>query len=282
MEQTDGTSAPDPSWRELLTAFTRSVDDGSRRTSKALAEVFASAELWEEIAAPVLQGLGRVALHFRDAYDEGVPSGWQLLNTDEIFDVTALMASTGWCLTTTPPARQLQQLLAAEPPARGPLLLAQEARILEDLDRELRAQQTGGDAMHVRGAREAWEAHASGLFVASQATSTAPLSALSGPRGPLNVRSLGVARTRFEALDVHEAGLREVRFYAVARAVAVALATYPHGGREPLLYNRHASAHAMSPEQYTQLNSLTALMLACGWLRETTWLVTAASDGADN
>lgn len=30
----------------------------------------------------------------------------------------------------------------------------------------------------------------------------------------------------------------------------------------------------MSARQYTQLNSLTALMLTCGWLRELLWLMT--------
>lgn len=42
------------------------------------------------------------------------------------------------------------------------------------------------------------------------------------------------------------------------------------------MFNRHASAHALSAHQYTQLNSLTALMLACGWLREVQWLITQA------
>lgn len=57
---------------------------------------------------------------------------------------------------------------------------------------------------------------------------------------------------------LEDAGLREIRFYAVARAVATALKNFDPAGPEPTLFNRHASGHRLSARQYTQLNSSPA------------------------
>lgn len=268
--------APEFSWQEFLAAGVRALDDVSRRVSAGMIEVLTNAETWAAAARPVLEGISRATLEFRDAYDEGVPSGWQLLDTEQMLDVIELMTATGWCLTTSPPAETLISLLAASDGERGQVLLDAEPRILDDLDVELRSMDSGRLPMYARAAREAWEAHASGLYIASQAASTVTLSALSEARGPLAMKSLGAARTRLEQLKVEDAGLREIRFCAVAGAVAKALSTFPSTAPEPRVFNRHASAHALSAHQYTQLNSLTALMLACGWLREVRWLITQA------
>jgi len=269
-----GPDEPDFSWQKLFVAAARALDDVTARISAALAQVATSAETWTEAARPVLEGLGRAALQFQEAYDEGVPSGWQLLNTGQMLEVMELMARTGWRLTTSPPADSLVRLLSASDEEAGQVLLAAEARILDDLDRDMRVTRSDALPTFAAAARQAWEAHASGLFIASQATSTATLSALSDARGPLAIKSLGAARSRLERLDIEDAGLREIRFYAVARAVAAALRNFPPNAPEPTRFNRHASAHGMSARQYTQLNSLTALMLACGWLRELLWLMT--------
>lgn len=266
--------APEFSWQEFVATAVRALDDVSRRVSASLVQVFTSAETWTAAARPVLEGIGRAALKFRDAYDEGVPSGWQLLDTAQMLAVIELMAATGWCLTTSPPAETLITLFAASDNERGQVLLDAEPRILDDLDLELRSMKNDRMPMYASAAREAWEAHASGLYIASQAASTVTLSALSDARGPLAMKSLGAARSRLEQLKVEDAGLREIRFYAVSGAVAKALSTFPATAPEPRVFNRHASAHALSAHQYTQLNSLTALMLACGWLREVQWLVT--------
>lgn len=269
-----GADDPELSWQRLFVTAARALDDVSTRISAGLAQVATTAETWTEAARPVLEGLGRAALRFQEAYDEGVPGGWQLLETGQMLDVIDLMARTGWCLTTSPPAQTLVRLLSVSNEEAGQLLLAAEARILHDLDRELRAIRSDALPMYAAAARQAWEAHASGLFIASQATSTATLSALSDARGPLAIKNLGAARNRLERLDIEDAGLREIRFYAVARAVAAALRNFPPSATEPATFNRHASAHGMSARQYTQLNSLTALMLTCGWLRELLWLMT--------
>lgn len=283
-----GTGDAEFSWRDFVVAAAQAFDQATRRVSVVAIDVLTRAETWAQLARPVLEGLGRAALEFRDAYDEGVPSGWQTLDTDQMLAVIALMADTGWCLTTTPPPDTLVALLQApDEQARGQLLLRDEARILDDLDVELRAANDPRLAIYAAAAREAREAHAGGLFMASQALSANTVAALSHGKGPLRHRNLGAARTKLEQLRIEDAGLREIRFYAVARAVATALKNFDPTGPEPTLFNRHASGHGLSAEQYTQLNSLTGVMLACGWVREVMWLMRAAdaqrrSNGTDS
>lgn len=76
-----GADDPDFSWQKLFVGAARALDDVSTRISAGLAQVATTAETWTEAARPVLEGLGRAALLFQEAYDEGVPSGWQLLET---------------------------------------------------------------------------------------------------------------------------------------------------------------------------------------------------------
>lgn len=266
----NGGTDPEYSWQEAVLAGI-----------KALGGVLTSASAWLDAAQPTLEKIGKAALEFQSAYDEGVPSGWQALDTWQMLDVIDLMGRTGWCLTTSPPAGTLGEILdAPDRAAQGRILLAAEAQILDDLDRELRAATDGGLPMFTTAARQAWDAQASGLFLPSQALSSNSISALSDRRGPLGMKNLGSARTLFTRMDIEDVGLREIRFVAVARAVGATLGTFSHDGPEPDLFNRHASAHALSASQYTQLNSLTALMLFCGWLREILWLMrTTQEDG---
>jgi hypothetical protein len=278
----NGGTDPEFSWQEVVVAGIKALDELSHRIADALAGARTNANAWLDAAQPVLEGIGKAALEFRDAYDEGVPSGWQALDTRQMLHVIDLMEQTGWCLTTTPPAGTLSKLLGApDRTSQGRILLAAEAQILVDLDLELRAADDGRLPMFTAAARQAWDAQASGLFIASQALSSVSLSALSDRRGPLRMRNLGSARNLLMQLNIEDAGVREIRFVAVARAVGTALDNFPHDGPEPDLFNRHASAHGLSTSQYTQLNSLTALMLFCGWLREILWLMRIAQEDAE-
>lgn len=59
----------------------------------------------------------------------------------------------------------------------------------------------------------------------------------------------------------------KIRATCVFSPVASALQEF-HGGAVPETYSRHATAHAVSPKQYTPANSLVALMLAVSLARE--------------
>lgn len=248
----------------------------------AIGDLLSDTESWLEAARPIFRQLGELALQAQDAFDEGVPSGWGTLTVPEMFEVTDLMKETGWCLTTSPPAETLKLLLlAASHDERCELLLEAEGQILHDLDLELRSAEARELRVFTEAARQSWDAHAGGLFLASQALSATVVGSLSDRRGPLAFRNLGAARAHLSGLSFEDVGLRGFRFVAVASAAGTALSTFPRQGPEPMLFNRHASAHGLSNVQFTQVNSLTALMLACGWLREIHWLMQVAQAEAE-
>jgi hypothetical protein len=262
------------SWRDVAAAGIRALDDPSRRMAAALGDVLSDTESWLEAARPIFRQLADLALQAQDAFDEGVPSGWGALTVPEMLEVTDLMRKTGWCLTTSPPADTLKRLLGAvSHDERCERLLEAEGQILHDLDLELRSADDRELRVFTEATRQSWETHAGGLFFASQALSATVVGSLSDRRGPLAFRNLGAARNYFSDLRFEDGGLRGFRFVAVANAAGTALSTFPRHGPAPKLFNRHASAHGLSNVQFTQVNSLTALMLACGWLREIQWLM---------
>lgn len=256
-------SSSEPSWPEIVAG----IREGLERAVKE----------W----MPVIRQLGRFAYQVQKSYRQGVPPSWQQFEASQAIEVIELMQRTGWCLTMSPPSEALVEMLeASDDDARGALLIREEPRILDDLDRELREVQARHLPLVVEAARQALESHASGFFLASQSLSGNALASILERRGPFGLKSLGQARERLRQLDVEEASLGEVRYYAVAAAVVQAFETFPRDGALPPLFNRHATAHAITDEQYSQLNSLTALMLLIGFLREVAWLMQTQAEEA--
>jgi len=70
------TSPSDPEflWRDFVVAAAQAFDQATRRASVVAIDLLTRAETWAQVARPVLEGVGRAALAFRDAYDEGVPA----------------------------------------------------------------------------------------------------------------------------------------------------------------------------------------------------------------
>ena len=62
------------------------------------------------------------------------------------------------------------------------------------------------------------------------------------------------SRPTASLLKVEDAGLREIRFYAVSGAVAKALSAFPATAPERRVFNRHASAHALSAHLLERMN----------------------------
>jgi hypothetical protein len=54
----------------------------------------------------------------------------------------------------------------------------------------------------------------------------------------------------------------------VPAIVALTKFDAPNGDPVPTIFNRHASAHAVGPEQYTEANTVIALALATSLVRE--------------
>jgi hypothetical protein len=121
------------------------------------------------------------------------------------------MKETGWCLTRTPPAEVVVLLLDAPgEEARGVVLLAAEARMLGDLDDELRSIDHGGlPARFGRGARGGRGARERTLRLGA-ATATAALSTLVDRHGPFRTKSFASARAWLGKLDLEDAGFPQM------------------------------------------------------------------------
>lgn len=78
------------------------------------------------------------------------------------------------------------------------------------------------------------------------------------------------AQAKFQK-DPMEAGINSFRNWCVQALLYRCLQTFfpEKGDPVPGEFSRHASAHTVSPEQYTEVNSLASLLLLNAFLRET-------------
>lgn len=215
---------------------------------------------------PALDELGRRVTQGFDDLNDALPANWHNLTIPQILAVMDLMRDTGWSLLWTPPTAVLTEILEApDRTAQGALLLRHEALILHGLD-ELGPQVANPDHREFREAiAEAIEVYRSGYFAAAQALATVTLTTA---MHRIYGRNLGTIKQRFRAADPLADGLAELRLSAVKRAVALTLVSYNAGDAIPPAYNRHASTHGAGIIQYSQLNSLTSVMLVVSLLVE--------------
>jgi hypothetical protein len=73
-----------------------------------------------------------------------------------------------------------------------------------------------------------------------------------------------------EAAEPLDGPLGGLRIHTIFRAAVLALAEFRPDRALPVRhsFNRHNSAHRITPEQWTEANALCSIMLACPLLRE--------------
>lgn len=217
----------------------------------------------------VLPAIAEAFVRWGEGLEENLPPNWSSLTFPQVFAAAKLMEGTGWSLVETPPGDAMLAILTApSAPARRERLLEHEPRVLDDLDRLLSSIGRTELLDVAHSARECLEAHRSGLFRPAQALCAATLSTTIHER--FQMRSHTTAAKRFRGRDPAFPGAREFRSVAILRAVAKALEDYePLTGRpERSDFNRHASAHRVKTPQYSQVNSLSGLMLLVSLLVE--------------
>lgn len=177
------------------------------------------------------------------------------------------MEESGWSLVWTPRVEIVRSLIGAPAGEREGVLLRAERDVLDDLAAAI--EEISREELTELGAanREAIGAFRDGWLRASQALSTVVFTTLFHRHVDGRFTS---ARESLEPLYPREATLANMRLYCILRAVLVAIDTYTGNDDEPVptRFNRHASSHRLSPEQYTRLNALAALMLTTSLLRE--------------
>jgi hypothetical protein len=213
--------------------------------------------------APTDHGSGGARCEAAQAsWEASVPANWRDLSFDEIEEVLDLMEKSGWALVWTPRAEIIRMLLETGAEARGEALLAAEGDVLVDLLAATDGLARPELVSLAEANRESIGSYRDGRFLAAQALSTITFTTLFHRHIDAKFAD---ARTKLEPLDPRDATISNIRLYCVLRAVLLAIEAYYGRDDEaiPTRFNRHASTHRLSAEQYTRLNALAAIMLMC-------------------
>jgi hypothetical protein len=222
---------------------------------------------WRGRLPEIMEAAARAARAAHEAWEAAVPGNWRDLAFDEIERVLDVMEESGWALVWTPRAEIVRELIGTESESRDEKLLEREQAVLDDLSEATRALAVSPEAELAAANQEAIGSYLDGRYRASQALATVIFTTLFHRYVS---EKFAKGRMSLEPLDPREATLGNVRRYCVLRSVLVAIDTYFGRDDEPIptRFNRHASTHRLSPEQYTKLNALAALMLTTSLLSE--------------
>jgi hypothetical protein len=182
------------------------------------------------------------------------------------------MDETGWCLVWCPRGDIIDELLAApDVEARTRIVLDSKGVICDDLRDCLRGADRSELDAHRHAPGRAIDAFAAGHFESAQALAASDISALIGGTLGLN---FGAARKAFEG-DPMQQSINRFRQQAVFNMVSRSLQRYfaDRGDPVPTAFSRHATSHSISDDQYTEVNSLSSLLLVVAFIKELDLLV---------
>lgn len=213
----------------------------------------------------------------RDMWKQGLPANWIDLGPDQdVGEVLELMRTSGWCLVWAPRAEVIKSVLEEQDDeARIKRFLEARQEILADVNRVVDGIESPSLEANVCACRQAIEAFEAGHPEAAQALSASNLSSLINGE-PLSLKFRD-AKAEFTTDDPMEAPWSSFRLIVVLGMVAQSLEEFfvERGDPVPGRFSRHASAHTVSPQQYRVENSLAALLLVGGFLRELDLLLRA-------
>jgi hypothetical protein len=197
------------------------------------------------------------------------PPNWLHFDIGEVGEAIDLMLEHGLNVAWVPRVSIVRELVSAgDVAARDAVLIQREVEILDDVEASLSETTAEDLAGSVDALREAVECCRDGRHRASQALATVTLGTV--VHDTLGEVKFADARRRFEALDPEEVPFIEARGAALLRCIARALQRTDVAGPG---FNRHAAAHRLSADQYTQPNAIASLLLVAGLLREVDVLV---------
>jgi hypothetical protein len=208
----------------------------------------------------------------QQAYRRGVPPNWRDLGGAVKLWPLEELAENGYPTAWVPRASVLRELIAANEADRQAVFAAHRVEIIEDCCACLE-EVTSVELVDIAAKLgEALELAETGRhLVAAQALAASVFDTILRR----NIKPQSVAgyylKAKKEIADRHEnASLAQLRWGVVHVPAIVALTKFdaPNGDPVPTIFNRHASAHAVGPEQYTEANTVIALALATSLVRE--------------
>jgi hypothetical protein len=239
-----------------------------RALQTQLAQVFADVD-WSRI---------------QQAWRRGLPSNWRDLGDDLRFGSLLEITEDGYPTAWVPRASILRELIAADKDDRQAVFAARRVEIIEDCCACLE-EVTSAELIDLTAKLdEALEVAEAGRHLAAAQALAASVfdTVLRRTIKPQRIAGYyGKAKKEIE--DRHEtASLAELRWGVVHLPVLVALDVFdgPKGQPIPTSFNRHASAHAVGPEQYTEANAVIALALATSLVREAHQEIEDAADAS--
>ncbi len=202
---------------------------------------------------------------FQRIWHEARVPNWPV-GFDEITRIIDFMRETGYCLVWAPRPEIIEELLQAAPADRRDVLLLRREEILDDLTAVI--VDVGEPSMQLvrQSAEEALAVFRAGNHRAAQALAAVIFT---------HVIHANFGHTTSKALEMfmetepEEAVLRDFRLRAIFMLARRALISWwPLEEPVPGDFNRHASLHRLTAEQYTEHNALVGLMLVIPLVRE--------------
>jgi predicted aspartyl protease len=266
---------------EIVAAIERArkiVGDFERLAATAAPHIEQSAHLLDELTAINQGALGGAlqrltdAVRFADAtlktWHGAMPSNW--VGVEDVIAIVDRVRDTGFALTWVPRAAIVLEIVGADSEETAAILLTHRDEVLDDIE-ECLAQVDDPDVELTRTAIEqAVAALRDGHVWAAQALATSAFT--SELHSYTEQPRLNAIRVFFERDDIEEAPILEVRFRTVFVAAAHALSEFDALTCLPVRprFNRHNTAHRITPEQWNVRNALSAILLATAFLREMT------------
>lgn len=198
------------------------------------------------------------------------------------------VGESGWPIVWLPRADIVSELLASSPDDRAAVLVNRRVEVIDDAATVL-ADVRWDELDYLRGcAEDVVAAMRDGHDRPAQAFAASILTGLL--QGTLEYGTLKEARDAFEG-DWRDQDMYLFRYAVITSTIPKALGRFfPHEGDPiPRTFNRHALAHIRHPDQLTEINALSGLMLITALLRELQELKDAgylseagAEDGSSN
>lgn len=258
--------------REVMTSATRGlvlpVFDISSLIPRAAVDLGSLLDNWRRAVAPFLEA---TAEYFGRVQDS-LPANWLELDDTPLDEVALLSKDTGWPLTWVPRAAVLRELLEVSADSDGTrnrgtlegVLMERKQEVLEDV-------LCVANEIDHPDLREVVPFITEAVGQLRRGEFRGPQAALGSVLTHLIERTLAYGKSSAAkadlAVDPLAVRLLEIRVACLSNAVVAAFASFGDGS-VPVVFARHAVAHTIAPEQYSEVNALVGMMLVCSLARE--------------
>lgn len=260
---------------DALNGFARVAQEQLERFERQFANVvLPSLEAWQlripDLShwAEIADTIAKAARVWREEFIAAQPPNWRDLDDEDIaFSIVERIQDAKVCLVWLPRADVLRLIMDAPSEDTPAILLVHRDDVLEDATRLLDEATSSEFTLERDAARDAIAAFHDGHFRAAQTLAAATFTSAchvwfeQGGTGR-------IAETMRTLPD--RAAISQLRIVSIFEAGEPALRAFNPLHAKPRFksFNRHNTAHRITSEQFTEANTLAAIMLVTALLRE--------------